>query len=244
MSERAFLEKFRGTPEGQRLLKTIRFAEGTSGPKGYQTMFGGGTFNDLSRHPDRVVHGNGYSSAAAGAYQFLPGTWQEQSSRLGLKKFGPEEQDIAALALARKRLMNVGGLATVSKEGLSQRVAAALSPEWASFPTESGRSYYGQPVKSLSELQKYYGAAPVSELQKYYGAAPVLAPASQTTTPSPASVSSPPVSNPPPVSTILSGLGLISPKTEEKKDFANNFAQGAIRQMIKNLLPTIFGTVQ
>lgn len=219
MNERQLLEKFRQTPEGQRLLKTIRFAEGTSGPQGYQTMFGGGTFNDLSRHPNRVVHGDGYSSAAAGAYQFLPGTWQTQSSRLGLKGFGPVEQDIAALALARNRLMDLGGLETVRKEGLSQRVAAALSPEWSSFPTESGRSYYGQPVKPLAQLQKYYGAAPVS------------APATQPTTP-------PPVAAPPPVDSILSSLGLMSPGTEAKKNFAQEFALGFIRP----LLPNIFGT--
>jgi muramidase (phage lysozyme) len=208
MSERQLLEKFRQTPEGQRLLKTIRFAEGTSGPKGYQTMFGGGTFNDLSRHPDRVVRGNGYSSAAAGAYQFLPGTWQAQSSRLGLKGFGPAEQDVAALALARNRLMDLGGLETVRKEGLSQRVAAALSPEWASFPTETGRSYYGQPVKSLGELQKYYGAAPVT------------APA---TTP------------PAPVSSILSSIfgGNINP-TEEKKSFAQSFVEQTIQGLLSS----------
>lgn len=172
MNERQFLEKFRQTPEGQRLLKTIRFAEGTAGPKGYQTMFGGGTFSDLSRHPDRVVRSSGYASAAAGAYQFLPGTWQTQASRLGLQKFGPAEQDLAALALARNRLMDIGGLETVRKEGLSQRVAAALAPEWASFPTESGRSYYGQPVKSLAALQQYYGSAPVTTAPQAVAVAP------------------------------------------------------------------------
>jgi muramidase (phage lysozyme) len=218
MSERQLLEKFRQTPEGQRLLKTIRFAEGTSGPKGYQTMFGGGTFNDLSRHPDRVVHGNGYSSAAAGAYQFLPGTWQTQSSRLGLKGFGPEEQDVAALALARNRLMDLGGLETVRKEGLSQRVAAALSPEWASFPTETGRSYYGQPVKSLDALQKYYGAAPVT--------AP---------TPVTASTSSPATTSPAPVSSILSSIfgGNLSP-TEEKKSFAQSFVEQTLQGLLSS----------
>jgi muramidase (phage lysozyme) len=217
MNERQVLEKFRQTPEGQRLLKTIRFAEGTAGPKGYQTMFGGGTFADMSRHPDRVIRSGGYSSAAAGAYQFLPGTWQSQSSRLGLKGFGPEEQDVAALALARNRLMDLGGLETVRKEGLSQRVAAALSPEWASFPTESGRSFYGQPVKSLASLQKYYGDVPLA---------------------APAAVTPPsPTSEPPPVSTLLSKLGLMSPGTEAKKNFAQDFALGFIRP----LLPNIFG---
>ena len=218
MSERQLLEKFRQTPEGQRLLKTIRFAEGTSGPKGYQTMFGGGTFNDLSRHPDRVVHGNGYSSAAAGAYQFLPGTWQSQSSRLGLKGFGPAEQDVAALALARNRLMGLGGLETVRKEGLSQRVAAALSPEWASFPTETGRSYYGQPVKSLGELQKYYGAAPVT------APAPVAASASSSA-----------ATPPPPVSSVLSSIfgGNLNP-TEEKKSFAQSFVEQTIQGLLSS----------
>lgn len=165
MTERELLEQFRGTQEGQRLLQAIRFAEGTSGPQGYQTMFGGGTFADMSRHPDTVVSKGGYKSAAAGAYQFMPGTWASQASRLGLESFGPKEQDIAALGLARNRLMSLGGLAALQKEGLSPRVAAALAPEWASFPTESGKSYYGQPVKSLESIQKVYGQTPAPLLE-------------------------------------------------------------------------------
>lgn len=160
MDERQLLEQFRQTPEGQRLLQAIRFAEGTAGPQGYQTMFGGGTFSDLSKHPDTVVSSGGYKSAAAGAYQFMPGTWGSYASRLGLSSFGPKEQDLAALALARDKLMKIGGLSALKQEGLSPRVAAALSPAWASFPTESGKSYYGQPVKSLSSIQKVYGRTP------------------------------------------------------------------------------------
>ena len=157
MSERQILEQFRSTPEGQRLLQAIRFAEGTSGPQGYRTQFGGGTFSDLSRHPDQVISSGGYRSAAAGAYQFLPGTWNRQASKLGLSSFGPYEQDIAALGLARDRLMPLGGLSVLKQEGLSPRVSAALAPEWASFPTLSGKSYYGQPAKTLKELQDVYG---------------------------------------------------------------------------------------
>jgi len=160
MDERQLLEQFRQTPEGQRLLQAIRFAEGTAGPQGYQTMFGGGTFSDLSKHPDTVVSSGGYKSAAAGAYQFMPGTWGSYASRLGLSSFGPKEQDLAALALARDKLMKIGGLSALKQEGLSPRVAAALSPAWASFPTESGKSYYGQPVKSLSSIQEVYGRTP------------------------------------------------------------------------------------
>jgi muramidase (phage lysozyme) len=160
MNEREFLKQFRNSPEGKKLLETISFAEGTRRPNAndsYRVMFGGGLAPNLKAHPDKVISSpGGYSSAAAGRYQFLPGTWQSQASRLGLSGFGPEEQDIAALALARNRLMPIGGLSVLQKEGLSSRVAAQLAPEWASFPTESGRSYYGQPVKPLSELQKVY----------------------------------------------------------------------------------------
>lgn len=161
MEERQLLEQLLLTPEAQKLLKAIRYAEGTAGPKGYQTMFGGGTFSDTSKHPDTVISSGGYKSAAAGAYQFLPTTWQSYAKRLGLKSFTPKEQDIAALALAREKLKNIGGIAALKKEGLSPRVSAALSPAWASFPTLSGKSYYGQPVKSLESLQKIYGQTPV-----------------------------------------------------------------------------------
>lgn len=161
-SEREILEQFRLTPEGQKLLDTISYAEGTRRQKpeeSYRVMFGGGLAPDLTRHPDKVIRGDGIASAAAGRYQFMPNTWETQASRLGLQGFGPVEQDIAALALARNRLMPLGGLAALQREGLSPRVAAALAPEWASFPTESGQSFYGQPVKPLSELQQIYGAA-------------------------------------------------------------------------------------
>lgn len=166
MNERQLLEQFRLTPEGQRLLQAIRFAEGTAGPKGYQTMFGGGTFSDLSKHPDTVISSGGYKSAAAGAYQFMPGTWRSYASRLGLQTFNPKEQDLAALALARDKLLNIGGLASLKEEGLSPRVAAALSPAWASFPTLSGKSYYGQPVKDLSSIQKVYGQVPSAAVEQ------------------------------------------------------------------------------
>jgi muramidase (phage lysozyme)/murein DD-endopeptidase MepM/ murein hydrolase activator NlpD len=164
MTERELLEQFRNTPEGQKLLQAIRFAEGTAGPRGYQTMFGGGTFGDLSKHPDTVISSGGYKSAAAGAYQFMPGTWQSYAGRLGLQTFGPKEQDLAALALARDKLMNIGGLAALKEEGLSPRVSAALSPAWASFPTLSGKSYYGQPVKKLEDIQRVYGTAPTASI--------------------------------------------------------------------------------
>ena len=57
------------TPERRALLNTIRYAEGTwkdGEDKGYRIMYGGGQFQDLSRHPERVIVQR-YTSAAAGA---------------------------------------------------------------------------------------------------------------------------------------------------------------------------------
>ena len=74
------------TPERRALLNTIRYAEGTwtnGEDRGYRILYGGGEFQDLSRHPEKVVS-NRYTSAAAGAYQFLPATWKGVAKELKL----------------------------------------------------------------------------------------------------------------------------------------------------------------
>lgn len=168
MTERELLQSYVSKPAVQNALRVIRFAEGTErgGPDSYRVMFGGGLAPDLKRHPDKVIKGGGYSSAAAGAYQFMPPTWESQAKALGLTDFGPQSQDLAATRLLRNRLMPLGGLSVLEREGFSPRVSAALAPEWASLPTEKGQSYYGQPVKKLSELQKVYGQAQAAPQQQ------------------------------------------------------------------------------
>ena len=145
---------YRITPERRALLNTIRYAEGTwkdGKDLGYQTLYGGGQFADLSRHPDRVVVKR-YASAAAGAYQFLPCTWKQVARELKLTSFKPQNQDQAALRLIERR----GALAEVDRHGLTKAAMHKLAPEWASFPTHGGFSAYGQPVKSHAELAKFY----------------------------------------------------------------------------------------
>jgi muramidase (phage lysozyme) len=153
------------------LKQAISGAEGTilGGRPGYNVMFGGGRFKDFSRHPDRVISSpGGYSSAAAGAYQFMPGTWSGVQKSLGLPDFSPQSQDIGMLKKVRERLMPLGGLSAISKAGtLTPEIQAALAPEWASFPTQSGKSYYGQPVKKPEQIQRFFqegmrGAAPAA----------------------------------------------------------------------------------
>ena len=142
------------TPERRALLNTIRYAEGTwlgGSDDGYRVLYGGDRFGDLSRHPDTVVR-RGYASAAAGAYQFLPTTWDIAAERLGLRDFGPASQDQAALHLIQQR----GALGRFDRQGLTPEVLARLAPEWASLPTLAGDSHYGQPVKCRTELQRFY----------------------------------------------------------------------------------------
>ena len=159
---RAQLEAWRQQNPGlfQGLQQALSRAEGTwrEDQPGYNILFGGGKFDDYSKHPDRVIRSpGGYASAAAGAYQFMPGTYQEIAQKLGLKDFSPESQDLAMLYKVRQRLLPAGGLAALSKEGkLTPSLQAYLAPEWASFPTEEGTSYYGQPVKPSSQISSWF----------------------------------------------------------------------------------------
>lgn len=142
------------TAERRALLNTIRYAEGTwigGRDEGYRVIYGGGRVQRLDRHPEITVRRR-YVSAAAGAYQFLPATWREASSRLSLPDFGPRSQDQAALHLIEKR----GVLSTFDQRGLTAEVLARLAPEWASLPAFGGGSWYGQPVKTVVELQRFY----------------------------------------------------------------------------------------
>jgi len=132
----------------RRWLKAISFAEGTwanNKPK-YDILFGGGTFGDLSRHPDRVIHTPNYSSAAAGAYQFMPGTWESVQRKLNLPDFSPRSQDLGAIELIRRRGVNP------DTDPINRETLSKLSPEWASFPTLEGVSYYGQPNKAAESI--------------------------------------------------------------------------------------------
>ncbi|WP_143324571.1 glycoside hydrolase family 24 protein [Candidatus Synechococcus spongiarum] len=147
---------FEVTPERKALLNTIRYAEGTwtqGKEDGYRVQYGGGLFHvrGLWRHPDKIIHRR-YSSAAAGAYQFLPATWRMVKKDLGLRDFSPQNQDKAALCLIyRRKALGLADHGVFTKE-----LAHRLAPEWASFPKHSGHSYYGQPVRRFYNLLQFY----------------------------------------------------------------------------------------
>lgn len=148
-------------------LRMIRTAEGTAGPDGYRTLFGGGLFAGFEDHPriarqftDRA--GRTLWTTAAGAYQFmaaspLPGggstrvdTWGELQRRLGLPDFSPASQDAAAVELIRQ----AGALYDV-RAGRFESAVGKVRRIWASMPGAG----YAQAERSMASLQSAYTAA-------------------------------------------------------------------------------------
>ena len=143
------------SPNAQRWLNAISASEGTmrDGKRGYNIMFGGGTFDDYTRHPDTVIDGGRLKSAAAGAYQFMPGTYGTVKRDLKLPDFSPSSQDQAALELMRRRGVDP------DRDPLTPQNVNKLSPEWAAFPTLEGRSYYPkQTAKSFQFVKDAFNA--------------------------------------------------------------------------------------
>jgi muramidase (phage lysozyme) len=134
-------------PNVQAFLKTIRYAEGTSGPDGYRTMFTGKLFDSYDAHPNINNCSGALCSTAAGAYQFLYSTWLELKLKLALPDFSPNSQDLAAVEKIRER----GALNDVIAGEFATAVSK-LNREWASLPG----SPYGQPTRTLAQLQSVY----------------------------------------------------------------------------------------
>lgn len=129
------------------MLAVIRKGEGTSDSNGYRRIFGGQMFDGFADHPRILVKKNGYSSTAAGAYQFLASTWDETARIMGLKDFTPANQDLGALG----RIAARGALDDVIA-GRFETALKKIAKEWASLPF----SRYGQPVQTLQGAKNVY----------------------------------------------------------------------------------------
>lgn len=124
-------------PEAYALLDTI---SGTESAGNYNVMYGGKTFDSYQDHPRQLFTiergpNAGKKSSAAGRYQFIRGTWDDQARKLGLKDFSPESQDAAAWNLAQEKYGR--GLMSVLRSGDSKKIAAvgnALRKQWTSLP--------------------------------------------------------------------------------------------------------------
>lgn len=132
-------------------LWMLRYCEGTAGPAGYRTMYGGGVFDAPPwEHPHRSVTAGGYTSTAAGAYQALFTTWQDFIRARGPHDFSPAAQDEFALWCIDRR----GATADV-EAGRLEVAIAKCAKEWASLPG----SPYGQPTRDLAYCMEHYLSA-------------------------------------------------------------------------------------
>lgn len=132
------------------MLDTIAYTEGTAGScgqDGYNTGFAFNCFASCNRHPAKVWRSGGYSSSAAGRYQFLTSTW----NGLGLGSFSPKNQDIGAMKLVSRRGVTLPTTRALTATEFTNAMKK-LSYEWASLPY----SPYGQPTKSLSATRAKY----------------------------------------------------------------------------------------
>lgn len=131
-------------------LDMIAYAEGTSGPDGYRTLFGGSLFDSYDDHPKVFVPFRNTTSSAAGRYQILYRTWRTLQDRLGLPDFSPDSQDAAAVELIRER----GALNDVFAGRLTQAIGK-VSKIWASLPGAG----YDQPERKITQLASAYRGA-------------------------------------------------------------------------------------
>lgn len=145
-------------------LDTIAKSEGTYdlGNNGYNVMVTGKIFNNYSDHPftynDKAIHVKGkLYSTASGRYQIMRANWYGEKDKpktglknqLGLKDFGPESQDIAAIALLKRRnaykLIVEGKIRTAFN-------TTTLNKEWASFPGAG----YNQKEHKIEKILAWY----------------------------------------------------------------------------------------
>lgn len=130
-------------------LDTIAACEGTAGPDGYRTLFGGRLFDNgyidhpRVRAPFKQTDGTMNYTTAAGRYQITAPTWDRVARKLwptiAVPMFTPENQDAVALELVAER-----GAMNALKSGDLQTVVDRCSAEWASLPA----STYPQPKRS------------------------------------------------------------------------------------------------
>lgn len=152
-------EKLLDNPMARRALDIIAASENAD----YNTTFGGGTFDDFSRHPNiqrkfKQKDGKTNSSGAAGRYQFLKGTWNDLQEKLGLKDFSPRNQDIGALALLDQARGNGGKSALeLALEGNYQGMVEKAGNIWASFPSAPAK--YSQPKHGWNKMNKIIASA-------------------------------------------------------------------------------------
>lgn len=143
-------------PSFEATKDTVSMAEGTfdhdAGRPDYSVRFsedvGGGSLDVAKPHPNdaRPSRYSSRTSAASGAYQFMPDTWARVND--GNVPMTPENQDSSFQTLLDERGFDL--------DKPFREEAHKIAPEWASVPMRNGQSRYNQPVKSIDTLDSFH----------------------------------------------------------------------------------------
>ena len=126
----------------QKFLGLLGKAEGAD----YNTIVGGKTFSDFTRHPNIIgLRTKEGASTAAGKYQITKTTYDDFAPKVGVSDFSEKSQDKIALAIIQQE----GALEDV-KAGNFKTAIDKLGGRWASLPS----SKYSQPKKGWDWVEK------------------------------------------------------------------------------------------
>jgi tape measure domain-containing protein len=138
------LERAADLPMVQAFFEAIKKAEGGAPNR----IVGGGTFSDMSRHPNRVGFvGPAGPSTAAGSYQITGTNWRRIAPALGLTDFAARNQLLAALYLFNEE----GGLDKLLAGDIEGAIRAA-GKDWAAVP---GSPLPGRSVSRSTFLRSF-----------------------------------------------------------------------------------------
>lgn len=155
------------------VLNSIK--KGESGGR-YNVIYGGQQFDDMSQHPGvsmEIPNSNGQHSTAAGAYQFIKSTWNDEAERLGLKDFSPASQDAAAWDYAQRSYKSETGRGLTDDYSNGKLDLSALGHQWTSLaknlpdaaplaPTAQGAGAQSSGTSTLASPQAQSTSAPAT----------------------------------------------------------------------------------
>ena len=141
--------------EARALLDTIASGESAGKYGAINYMAGGGEVKDFSQHPFTGQKG----VTAAGRYQMLASNWDKYSKKLGLKDWSPENQDIAAWALAIDDYSARTGGRDLEQDLKNpdniERIREVLSPTWLALNNmRNTQDLYSKNLKRQQESDK------------------------------------------------------------------------------------------
>lgn len=160
-------DAYLNNPNVQRYLKYINMYEGSPQPHHMVNYKEAQSLEDHPRTPVRFGKAKNQVSTAAGSYQLLGKTWDEQKNKLGLKDFSLANQQRAVVGL----LKDNGILDAVAK-GDFEKANAKAKNIWASIPGSTIGKETGQVPKINKEAERLINAkAP----EKGFGFSPEFA---------------------------------------------------------------------